>query len=213
MTGVELTDGERLEQQLGRRPTLADRGVMPAPTRGQGADFENARSQFPSVKHGVDEWVRFFDDRPEVMLQILGDIYRETKAEELRAEGRAPTGRRPKSINGNLDDLHRMVTPQYSVDSFDVAVRELIGTRSLRAFAAKVPMNHHTLTRMMRGEVKLEMWRLEQIADAGKVNPGYFREYREMQLLEVIGRYFALRPNVSITLTKRIKADIAGGRR
>lgn len=210
---VELTDGERLEQQLGRRPTLAERGVMPAARTGQGADFDNARSQFPSVKHGVDEWVRYFDDRPEVMLQILGDIYRETKAEEAREAGNAPTGRRPKSINGNLDELHRMVTPQYSVDPFEVAVKELIGRRSLRAFAAKVPMNHHTLTRMMRGEMKLEMWRLEQIAEAAKVQPGYFREYREMQLLEVIGRYFALRPNVSITLTKRIKSDIQRGRR
>lgn len=210
---VELTDGERLEQQLGRRPTLAERGVMPAARSGQGADFENARSQFPSVKHDVDAWVRFFDDRPEVMLQILGDIYRETKAEEARESGKAQTGRRPKAINGNLDELHRMTTPQYSVDNFDVAVKELIGTRSLRAFAAKVPMNHHTLTRMMRGDVKLEMWRLEQIADAAKVNPAFFREYREMQLLEVIGRYFSLRPNVSITLTKRIRADIQAGRR
>lgn len=210
---AELTNGERLEQQLGHRPTLAERGIAPAHRTGQGADFDNARSQFPSVKHGVDEWVRFFDDRPEVMLQILGDIYRETKAEEARESGNAPTGRRPKSINGNLDELHRMVTPQYSVDCFEVAVKELIGTRSLRAFAAKVPMNHHTLTRMMRGEVKLEMWRLEQIADAGKVQPGYFREYREMQLLEVIGRYFQQRPNVSIALTKRIKHDINQGRR
>lgn len=213
MTGVDLTDGERLEMELGHRPTLEERGIRSAPKKGQGADFDNARSQFPSVKHGVDEWIKFFDDRPEVMLQILGDIYRETKAEEARESGKAPTGRRPKSINGNLDELYRMVTPQYSVEPFAVAVKELIGTRSLRAFAAKVPMNHHTLTRMMRGDVKLEMWRLEQIADAGKVNAAYFREYREMQLLEVIGRYFALRPNVSIALTKRIKADIARGRR
>jgi hypothetical protein len=210
---VHLTDGERLELQLGRRPTLDERGVTPAQRGGNGAQWDNARSQFPSVKNDTDAWVKFFDDRPEVMLSILGDIYRETKAEEARESGKAPTGRRPKSINGNLDDLHRMVTPQYSVDSFDVAVKELIGTRSLRAFAAKIPMNHHTLTRMMRGDVKLEMWRLEQIATAGKVNPGFFREYREMQLLEVIGRYFTQRPNVSIALTKRIKADINQGRR
>lgn len=210
---TELTNGERLELALGRRPTLSERGIAPAPTRGQGADWDNARSQFPSIKNDTDAWVKFFDDRPEVMLQILGDIYRETKAQEARESGNAPTGRRPKSINGNLDDLYKMVTPQYSVESFEVAVKELIGTRSLRAFAAKVPMNHHTLTRMMRGDVKLEMWRLEQIAEAGKVNPAYFREYRELQLLEVIGRYFSLRPNVSIALTKRIKADINQGRR
>lgn len=204
---------EVMEEALGRRPTLAEAGIRPATEKGKGAAFENARSQFQSVKHGQEEWIAFFDRRPEVMLQILGDIYRETKAEEARESGKAPTGRRPKSINGNLDELYRMVTPQYSVEPFDVAVKELIGTRSLRAFAAKVPMNHHTLTRMMRGDIRLEMWRLEQIADAGKVNPHFFREYREMQLLEVIGRYFQQRPNVSIALTKRIKADINQGRR
>lgn len=213
MTALGRDAREVMEEALGRRPTLAEAGIRAAEKTGKGSDFENARSQFPSVKNGVDEWVAFFDDRPEVMLGILGDIYRETKAEELRESGKAPTGRRPKSINGNLDELHRMVTPQYSVEPFEVAVKELIGARSLRAFAAKVPMNHHTLTRMMRGDIKLEMWRLEQIAEAGKVQPGYFREYREMQLLDVIGKYFRRRPNASITLTKRIRADIAGGRR
>lgn len=204
---------EVMEEALGRRPTLPEAGIRPAPRSGQGADWDNVRSQFQSVKHGVDEWVAFFDRRPEVMLNILGDIYRESKAEELREQGKAPTGRRPKSINGNLDELYAMITPQYSVEPFEVSVKELIGTRSLRAFAAKVPMNHHTLTRMMRGEVKLEMWRLEQIAIAGKVQAAFFREYREMQLLEVIGRYLSQRPNASIALTKRIRADIQGGRR
>lgn len=204
---------ELMEEGLGRRPTLSEVGILPAAKTSKGADFDNARSQVHSVKHGIEEWVAFFDSRPEVMLQILGDIYRETKAEELRESGKALTGRRPRAINGNLHDLHKMITPQYSVEPFGVAVKELIGQRSLRAFAAKVPMNHHTLTRMMRGDMQLEMWRLEQIAEAGKVQAGYFREYREMQLLEVISRYFQQRPNVSITLTKRIRADIAVGRR
>lgn len=210
---MSLTEGERLEQILGRRPDLGERGVSPSRRRGQGADWENATAQFPSVKQGVDEWVAFFDRRPDVMLQILGDIYRETKAEELRESGHAPTGRRPKAINGNLDDLYRMITPQYSVEPFGVAMKELIGARSLRAFAAKVPMNHHTLTRLMRGDLKLEMWRMELIAAAAKVNPHFFREYREAQLLDAISRYLTARPNVSIQLTKRIRADINQGRR
>lgn len=210
---MDLTEGERLEQILGRRPDLGERGIQPSQRRGQGADWDNARDQFPSVKQDEDAWVEFFSRRPDVMLQILGDIYRETKAEELREAGRAPTGRRPKSINGNLDELHRMITPQYSVEPFGEAVKELIGARSLRAFAAKVPMNHHTLTRMMRGELRLESWRLEQIAAAGRVNPHFFREYREMQLLDAIGKYLSARPTASIALTKRIRADIAEGRR
>lgn len=210
---MDLTDGERLEQVLGRRPDLGERGIAPSERKGQGADWDNATAQFPSVKQDDNAWVAFFDRRPDVMLAILGDIYRETKAEELREAGRAPTGRRPKAINGNLDELYRMITPQYSVEPFGVAVKELIGQRSLRAFAAKVPMNHHTLTRLMRGDLKLEAWRMEQIAAAAKVNPHFFREYREAQLLDAIGKYLSARPNVSIQLTKRIRADIQGGRR
>ena len=210
---MTVPEGERLELILGRRPDLSERGIAPAEKGQNGAQWENATSQFPSVKQDEHAWVQFFDRRPDVMLSILGDIYRETKAEELRESGRAPTGRRPKAINGNLDDLYKMITPQYSVEPFGEAVKELIGTRSLRAFAAKVPMNHHTLTRLMRGDLKLEGWRMEQIAAAAKVNPHFFREYREIQLLDAIGKYLAARPNVSIQLTKRIRADIAGGRR
>lgn len=208
----ELTEVERLTQILGRRPSLEERGVEPSERRGQGADWDNAQ-QFPSIKQGEDEWVEFFDRRPDVMWQILGDIYRESKAEDLREQGKAPTGRRPKAINGNLDELWKMITPQYSILPFAEAVKELIGERSLRAFAAKIPMHHHTLTRLMRGHLKLEGWRLEQIAAAGKVNPNFFREYRERQLLDGIQRYLSARPNVSIALTKRIRADIASGKR
>lgn len=206
------TELELTEKALGRRPSLEERGITPSDRSGQGADWDNTR-QFQSIKQGEDEWVAFFDRRPDVVHQLLGDIYRESKAEELREAGKAPTGRRPKSINGNLDELYRMITPQYSVEPFGDAVKELIGARSLRAFAAKVPMNHHTLTRMMRGELKLELWRLEAIARAGRVNPAFFREYREQQLLDAIGKYLSARPNVSIALTKRIRTDIAGGRR
>lgn len=207
------TELELIEQQTGARPGLDERGVRVSQRTSTGADWENARTQFPSVKAGEDEWVAFFDARPDVMWAILGDIYRETKAQELKEAGKAPTGRRPRAVNGNMDELMKMITPQYSVDPFGTAVLDLIGTRSLRAFAAKVPMNHHTLTRMMRGELKLEPWRLELIALAGKVNPEYFREYREFKLLDMVARYLSARPNASIALTKRIRSDIRAGRR
>lgn len=207
------TELELREQQTGQRPTLEERGISASVRPETGADWDNATRQFPSVKAGEDEWVSFFDARPDVMWQILGDIYRETKAQELKEAGKAPTGRRPKSINGNLDELAKMITPQYSVEPFAVAVEELKGARSLRAFAARVPMNHHTLTRMMRGELKLETWRLEAIAAAAKVRPEFFREYREAKMLEAVSHYLASRPNASIAITKRIRREISEGRR
>jgi hypothetical protein len=181
----------------------------PSPTRhvrGSQADFDNARRQFPV--RDVDEWVDLFDRAPHVLHQLLGDIYRETKAEAQREAGKARIGRRPKAIDGNLDELHAMITPQYSMDPFAVAVQPLIKKcPSLRAFAAKVPMNHHTLTRMMRGDVALERWRLEAIAKAGKVQPGYFKEYREQLIVEAITALLTARPNVSVRVHKQLQQE------
>lgn len=191
--------------RTGVRPSLKDRGVEPSDREVQGADWDNARRQFPSVKMGTEEWAGFFDQRPDVMLAILGDIYRETKAQEARDGGRATIGRRPRHINGNMQELHDMITPRYSVEPFAVAVKELIGDRSLRAFAAKVPMNHHTLTRLMRGELPLEKWRLEAIAKAGKVAPSFFAEWRVMYVAEALEAAFLARPNLSIKATRTIQ--------
>lgn len=204
--GDPRTALELLEKQTGRRPSLEERGIAPAPRGSSGAQWDNARSQFPSVKQTTDDWVAFFDRRPDVVLQILGDIYREVKAQELRESGNAPTGRRPKAINGSLAELHEMITPRYSERPFAEAVEELRGTRSLRAFAAKVPMNHHTLTRMMRGELKLEMWRLEAIAAAAKVQPAFFLEWRVMYVQECVEIALFRSPHLATKVTKALQS-------
>lgn len=178
----------------------------PSPTlhvRGSQADFGNAKKHFPECSK--QDWVTLFDQQPEILHAILGDIFRETRAEQDREAGKARIGRRPKAIDGSMDELYSMITPQYAQVPFAEAVRPLIDkSPSLRAFAAKVPMHHHTLTRMMRGDVALERWRLECIAKAGKVQPAYFMEYREMMILEAFSAYIRARPNVSIGLHKRM---------
>lgn len=171
--------------------------------KGTQADFDNARSTFPI--RSQEEWMELFDRAPHVLHNILGDIFRETKAEAERESGKARIGRRPKVISGSLDELTAMITPQYSMDPFGVAVKPFIEkSPSLRAFAAKVPMNHHTLTRLMRGTLPLERWRLEAIASAAKVHPAYFVEYREMFVVEAVSTYLRARPNVSISFTKQL---------
>lgn len=195
---------ELAEKRTGRRPTLQERGVLPA-ERGKGADWDNATSQFPSAKMDTKGWVGFLDRRPDVITQILGDIYREVRAQEQREAGSAPTGRRPRAIAGSMDELDAMITPRYSNEPFAVAVEELRAGISLRAFAAKVPMNHHTLTRMMRGELRLEMWRLELIARAGKVAPAYFLEWRVMYVQECIEIALFKAPHLATKVTKAIQ--------
>lgn len=172
--------------------------------RGTQADFDNARRYFPT--RSVDEWVALFDRAPHVMHNILGDIFREARAEAEREAGKARIGRRPKAINGSLEELQALITPQYSLEPFAQAVKPLIDRApSLRAFAARVPMNHHTLTRMIRGELALERWRLEAIARAAKVQPAYFMEYREILIVEAVGAYMRARPNASITVHKQLR--------
>lgn len=172
--------------------------------KGTPADLQNAKDQFRM--RSVDEWIALFDRAPHVMHQILGDIFRETRAEEERLHGKARIGRRPKNIEGSLDELWEMITPQYSSEPFATAVKELIEkSPSLRAFALKAKMNHPTLLRLMSGEMKLDRHRLEQIAKAGGVHPAFFMEYREMIVVEAITTVFARKPNYSIAAYKELQ--------
>jgi hypothetical protein len=174
------------------------------------ADFENAKRLYPSTtKLTEKDWVAFFDQRPDVMHAILGDIYVHTKA---HMETVKKTGRRPKHVNGNLDELWDMLTPQYATEPFGPAVRELIGQQSLRQFAAKIPMHHYSLTRLMNGERNIvnpndpftSMKTLERIAIAGKVHPAYFIEWRTLYVMAVLNDMMQARPNVSITIFRQM---------
>ncbi len=189
-------------------PRLSEEGTLywPSPERHKKAtpvDLENARTQFK--ERSVDEWIELFDRAPHVMHAILGDIFRETRAEAEREAGNARIGRRPKAVDGTMDELWSMVTPRFSTEPFGVAVRELIAAApSLRAFAMRAKMNHPTLLRLISGEMKLDKYRLEAIARAGKVSPAYFVEYREMVVIEAITTVMRNRPNVSIGAYQRL---------
>jgi hypothetical protein len=41
---------------------------------GRRADWDNAKNSYPSYKLNEEHWVEFFDQQPEVMWAILGDI-------------------------------------------------------------------------------------------------------------------------------------------
>jgi transcriptional regulator with XRE-family HTH domain len=87
---------------------------------------------------------------------------------------------------------------------FAEAIEELIAGKSLRQFAAKVPVHHHTLRRLTRGEIPLTMPMLEAIATAGKVTPFYFAEYRAMWVARAFTQVFEAHPNLSIRAVKQI---------
>ncbi len=174
------------------------------------ADYSYARTQYPEIdKLGADDWVEFFQDRPDVLTRLLGEIYIITKTQESPHK---KSGRRTRYINGNLDELWNMIAPRYSVDPFAEAVRELMGRQSLRAFAAKIPMHHHSLARLMRGERQIvnphdpisSMGTLEQIARAGNVHPAFFSEWRTLYVAQAVVSAMQNNPNLSIGIVGQL---------
>lgn len=197
---------DSFEHAQGRRPTLPERMISPSQRVSGPADLANA-DQFESLKHGEAEWVHFFDERPDVLHAILGDIYVATVYDERkRATGQRLDGRRVMPRDANLAALETMITPRYSMDVFDVAVRELMGEKSLRQFASRVPMDHRELSRMMRGETRLTMYALERIAASARVTPHFFQEYRVLFIAAALERVFTTRPNLSVGVIKKLGA-------
>lgn len=173
------------------------------------ANWNNAKALYPSVKNTDDEmWVEFFTRRPDVMHALLGDIYIVTKYDERKQAGQGRDGRRTMPRDANLNELWDMITPRFSMQPFGVAVKELIGERSLRQFARKVPMDHRELSRMMRGVTAPAPYWMEQIADAGGVNPAFFMEYRHEYIALVLDRVFTQKPNLGIGVYKKLRGIV-----
>jgi transcriptional regulator with XRE-family HTH domain len=173
------------------------------------ANTPRARALFKEPSES--DWVDLFDRNPSVLHAILGDIFRVVKSDEAKQRGEGRDGRRTKVINGSLRELEAMITPRYSQEPFGEAVKDLIGSRSLRQFAAKVPMDHRELSRLMRGQSKLSVYYLERIAAAGKVHPAFFTEWREQFVISAVQRAFRSRPNMSITAVKQLRSSIELG--
>lgn len=174
------------------------------------ADYSYARAQYPEIdKLDADDWSDFFKERPDVLNRLLGEIYIITKTQESTHK---KSGRRTRYINGNLDELWNMIAPRYSVEPFADAVRELMGKQSLRAFAAKIPMHHHSLSRLMRGERQIvnpndpisSMGTLEQIAKAGNVHPAFFSEWRSLYVAHAVISVMQENPNLSIGIVGQL---------
>lgn len=174
------------------------------------ADWNNAKTKYPSTYELAEQdWVQYFTEHPDVVHSILGDIYVITKADQATVK---KSGRRPRHINGNLDELWGMITPVYATEPFGESVKQLIGDQSIRQFSAKIPMHYWSLIRLMRGErqiinpydIESSMQTLEMIAKAGKVAPAFFAEYRQLYIFKMFRQVFTARPNFTIGIVKQL---------
>lgn len=168
------------------------------------SDWENAKDLYPSVKHGVEEWVDFLDRRPDVLHAILGDIFIVTRSDDAKREGRGRDGRRTMPKDANLAELWDMITPKYSMSPFAVAFKELQGERSLRAMAIRVGIDHRELSRLLSGKQVLTLFVLDTIATKCRVNASFFLEWRIMYVQQTLGSIMQQKPNLSIGVVKRL---------
>lgn len=175
-----------------------------AAPEGSGADWANAKKYFtfPST----DDWVARFTKEPDIWHNLLGDIYRETKAERERKGGQARIGRRPRAIDGSMDELWEMVTPQYSMEPFKTSLMALVQQRgvSMLRLAQETRIPRTTINDMVAGKLSPDMWRLEQLAKYFEISPSYFREFRESYVLTVMSELLAANPNLSIRFARGI---------
>lgn len=171
------------------------------------ANFEGARAQFESTSMTETEWVAAMTVNPDIMWSILADIYNVVKDEEERAAGKRRMGRRPTRAAGSLDQLMKTVLPpQFTTEEFPEALRKLIVGKSQRAFAKRVPCDHSTISRLLKGEIKADLLMIIRVADAAGVPPHYFTEYRALLIAGIVERVLTQQPHLGVAAFKRLRS-------
>lgn len=172
------------------------------------ADFAKAKKQYPSSAMGEKEWYAVFDAYPDIMWAILADVYNVILDERERDEGIHRIGRRPARRANSMEELRRAVMPpQFNTEPFPVALKDLMGARSQRQFAPRIPIDQPTLSRFLSGQLSPDLQMLEAIAAACKVPAHYFVEYRALFISEMVCRVLTARPNLGVTAFKAYRAS------
>jgi hypothetical protein len=172
------------------------------------ADFENAKRLYPSVTMGEAEWYAYFQTPAgeQAIGYIMRDIYDEVLALEERESGRVPMGRRAARPAVPLSTVYAKVFPTpYSNEPFPAALRTLMNGRSIRAFAAKVPMAHVPLYRLLAGTDTPDLRLMELLAVAARIKPTYFLEYRAQFVALLVHKALVARPHLSIRAIHDLK--------
>lgn len=158
---------------------------------------------------GEREWVHAFDRDPDIMWKIIGDIYDVVKAEGERAAGIHKMGRRPARTATSLDDVYATVFPtQYSMDPFTVALEKLMDGTTQKVFASRIPCDQGTLSRLVNGRLQPDLTMMERVAQAAKVSPYFFLEYRSMYVGQLITNVLMQRPHMGITAVKKLRGAV-----
>jgi hypothetical protein len=167
-------------------------------------ELEKAKARFASCRTlDVEGWYRYLTDAPEgVWHSLVAEVIKAavaTEADERRI------GRRPKP-NVSPADVRRIMEGSYSEDPFPTALKALLNGRSVRAFATRAHIDHKYLSRLLSGERSHSpsVSTMVSIAQAAKVSPAYFLEYRIAAVQELVANAMTSRPALSVSSYKRI---------
>lgn len=131
------------------------------------------------------EWASHFDDIPPAFHRLLADLMQEIQTEREREQGIERRGRRPALADGSMNDVLDVVYPRRSDKPFAEALHE--ATKQKQSTIARLAgMNPGNLFRLVNGREPLTKSKLEAIAKAIHVNPGFFHEYRVLVIHEAI---------------------------
>jgi hypothetical protein len=171
------------------------------------ADFSRAVERYPSVGMGEAEWLAVFDQRPDIMWRIFGDIYDTVKAEEDKRLGRRAMGRRPGRSAVSLTEFYDVVFREpFSNDPFTEALDKLMSGKTLSEIARLVPCDKGYLSRVLNGKVPLTLLLMERIAESVAIHPSYFLEWRAKYLSGLVESVLTERPNLAIGHIQRVQA-------
>lgn len=132
-----------------------------------------------------DEWVARFEEVPPTFYRLLAELLQEVQAERERERGVERRGRRPALAAGSINDVTELVYPKRSEKPFPEALREATD-QPMWTVARIAGMNPGSLHKLITGARPLTKSKIEAIAKAIHVDPGYFHEYRVLVVHEAI---------------------------
>lgn len=132
-----------------------------------------------------EEWQEHFLDVPPAFYRLLAEMLQEIHAERERELGIERRGRRPSLSVGSMQDVMDLVYPKRSDLPFADALRAAT-KQPMHTVAQIAGMNPGTLHGLMTGSRPLTKDKIEAIARAIHLNPGYFHEYRVLVIHEAI---------------------------
>lgn len=144
-------------------------------------------------------WDRYLAENPDILHRLLADVHTATYGTE-----RPPT----------LDDLWELVAaPQFAMEPFGQAVRSVLAGRghSIRWLAQQVGLHQSILNRHLTGEnpivsirdPKGSMQRIELVANALRLHPSYFMEWRRLWIMSLLDSAFTDQPHLSVEVFRR----------